>query len=121
MTATATLRHFWANDDFAQSVRDKAAQLEDGLERIVRKYRGGLRRRGRGLMQGIACVDGEVAGAICAEAFRRGLIIETSGPDDEVVKCLMPLVISEQELSRGLEIMDASFGVVLGRNLRAAS
>ncbi|MEE4302500.1 MAG: diaminobutyrate--2-oxoglutarate transaminase [Pseudomonadales bacterium] len=121
VTATATLQHFWASDDFARSVREKAALLEDGLERIVRKYRGGLRRRGRGLMQGIVCDNGEIAGAICAESFRRGLIIETSGPDDEVVKCLMPLVITEQELRRGLDIMDAAFGVVLGRNLRAAS
>ena len=121
VTATATLEHFWADDGFARSVRDRAAQLEDGLEAIARRHGGELKRRGRGLMQGIACADGESAGAICAEAFRRGLIIETSGPDDEVVKCLMPLVISEEELRRGLEIMAASFDAVLGESLRAAS
>ncbi|MEE4360479.1 MAG: diaminobutyrate--2-oxoglutarate transaminase [Pseudomonadales bacterium] len=121
VTATAMLEHFWADDDFAQSVRAKSSLLEDGLRRIARKYGGGLKLRGRGMMQGIACSDGETAGAICAEAFRRGLIIETSGPDDEVVKCLMPLVISEQELHRGLEILDAAFGVALGEDLRAAS
>ena len=121
VTSTAMLEYFWADDDFAQSVHTRSAQLEDGLKRIVRKYGGGLSHRGRGMMQGIACGDGETASAICADAFRRGLMIETSGPNDEVVKCLMPLIISAHELERGLSILDAAFGSALGRNLRAVS
>src|SRR5699024_11807159 len=59
--------------------------------------------RGRGLMQGIAChVDG-IAPEITSAAFERGLIMETSGADDEVVKFLTPLIIDEAGLKRSEE------------------
>jgi len=34
------------------------------------------------------------------------LIIERSGPNDEVIKCLMPLTIRSSELNEGLEILE---------------
>ena len=39
----------------------------------------------------------------CAE---RGLVIETVGPRDEVLKLLPPLVIADEELGRGLDILE---------------
>ncbi|HLR61972.1 MAG TPA: diaminobutyrate--2-oxoglutarate transaminase, partial [Lentibacillus sp.] len=68
---------------------------------------------GRGLMQGIAIGESALAGEICAAAFERGLIVETSGPEDEVVKFLPPLVIDAQGLKEGLGILEESIRDVL--------
>ena len=43
------------------------------------------------------------------EAFRRGLILETSGPEGEVVKCLCPLTIPDEDLRQGLGILKEAF------------
>jgi diaminobutyrate-2-oxoglutarate transaminase len=58
------------------------------------------------MFQGINCVNGELAGEITRKAFKRGLIIETSGADDHVVKFLCPLVISNENLARGIDIVE---------------
>ena len=71
--------------------------------------------RGRGLIQGIEFEDKSVACEISWEAFERGLIIETAGPSDEVLKALPPLTTDEEGLERGLEIMEESARAVLGR------
>jgi diaminobutyrate-2-oxoglutarate transaminase len=60
------------------------------------------------MFQGINCVNGEIAGAIARRAFAKGLIIETSGADDQVVKFLCPLVISDENLKRGINIVEQS-------------
>ena len=40
--------------------------------------------------------------------FILGLIIETSGAHDEIVKVLAPLVIDDAVLSAGLDILEAA-------------
>jgi diaminobutyrate-2-oxoglutarate transaminase len=58
------------------------------------------------MFQGINCVSGELAGEITKKAFNKGLIIETSGADDHVVKFLCPLIISDENLARGIDIVE---------------
>ena len=74
--------------------------------------------RGRGLIQGIECTEPDQADAICAAAFSNGLVMETSGVQGEVVKCLPPLVITEDEIEEGLGILRKS---VEGVALKAAA
>ncbi|MCG5102395.1 diaminobutyrate--2-oxoglutarate transaminase [Oceanobacillus alkalisoli] len=113
LAATEALT-YWDTDDFSENIKERADFLKETAESIVEKYpelNGEV--RGRGLMQGIAVhVDG-LAEEICSEAFKRGLIIETAGPKDEVVKFLPPLIIDEEGLSKGLEILEASIKHVL--------
>lgn len=113
LAATEALT-YWETDDFSRNIMERADFLKDTAEAIIEKYPElQAEARGRGMMQGIAVhVDG-LAEAICAEAFKRGLIIETSGPKDEVVKFLPPLIIDEEGLSKGLEILEASIEHVL--------
>ena len=47
------------------------------------------------------------------ECFERGLLVETSGPDDEVLKLLPALTITNDELDRGLDIIADSDAAVL--------
>ncbi len=75
-----------------------------------------LRLKGRGLMQGLECRNGDIASAISAEAFKRGLIIETAGNHSQVVKCFCPLTISEEDLLKGLNILEQSIAQVFKSN-----
>lgn len=109
ITATVAIETFWRDDAFAKAVRVKAAMITERLAAIVEANdKVELRLKGRGLMQGIDCGEGGLAAAVSKAAFARGMVIETSGPDDEVVKCLCPLTISEDELTRGLDILAQS-------------
>ncbi len=66
-------------------------------------------------MRGIDVVSGEIADKITGKAFENGLIIETSGPEGEVVKCLCPLTITDEDLLEALDILeDAVKSVVNG-------
>ncbi|MEX0923878.1 MAG: diaminobutyrate--2-oxoglutarate transaminase [Rhodovibrionaceae bacterium] len=115
VTAAVALETFWKDDAFAAEVRSKGELLRQRLEEIAKKYGGGkLSLRGRGMMQGIAFPDGALAGKVTERAFENGLMIETSGSDDEVVKCLCPLTISESELTRGLDILEAAIADAVG-------
>ena len=107
VTAKAAIEHYWSNDEFALAIQRKGRYVAQRLQAIVERYGdGGFSHCGRGMFQGINCVNGELAGEIAHKAFTRGLIIETSGADDHVVKLLCPLVISDENLVRGIDILE---------------
>ncbi len=109
VTAKAAIDTYWSDDRLAREICRKGRIIETRLEDIVREFGdGNLDARGRGMFQGINCVNGEIAGKITKEAYRRGMIIETSGADDHVIKLLSPLTISDANLERGLGIIEAS-------------
>ncbi len=113
VTASAALEYFWKDDSFSQSVQRKAELVTRRFKRMAEKYgQTELRLKGRGMMQGLECRNGDVAAAICREAFKRGLVIETSGNYSQVVKCFCPLTISEQELEAGFDILEASIAEI---------
>ncbi|HET7307069.1 MAG TPA: diaminobutyrate--2-oxoglutarate transaminase [Gammaproteobacteria bacterium] len=108
VTAAAAL-DFWADDRLTKGVEAKAAHITERLQAIAKRVSSlGASARGRGLIQGLAFEDKSTANAVSGEAFKRGLIIETAGIDDEVLKLLPPLTISEEELDTGLDIIEAS-------------
>lgn len=99
VTATAALREYWSDDEFASEVRCKAQHLTTRLRNIAEE--DGVthfKLKGRGLMQGLQCRDGEQAAQITSKAFERGLVIETSGSDSQVIKFLCPLTIEQRDL-----------------------
>ncbi|MCV7281999.1 diaminobutyrate--2-oxoglutarate transaminase [Mycolicibacterium flavescens] len=107
VTATAALQTYWANDSLAKSTADKGIMVRDRLDAIADKY-DGVSARGRGMAQGLKFENTDLAGEVCRAAFERGLLAETSGPADEVVKLLPPLTISENDLMSGLDILAES-------------
>ena len=116
VTATCALETFWRTGEFAEHVQARAAQMTEGLEAIAASSpAGALTRKGRGLMQGLSCADGDLASAISAACFDLGMVIETSGSEGQVVKCLVPLTISEEELATGLGILDQAVNQVVGK------
>jgi diaminobutyrate-2-oxoglutarate transaminase len=115
VSARVALETYWASTAFTDGVSTKSRMLRAELERIAADHADqGFVVRGRGLMFGLACdSDRTLAARISAEAFRRGLVIETSGAHDEVLKFLPALTISEDDLGRGLAIVRESLDAVL--------
>lgn len=121
VTATKALELFWETGAFETEVEQKSATLRRRLSEIVANNRIARRVKGRGMMQGIEMRDGDLAADICAHCFQNGLIIETSGAHDEVVKVLCPLTISDEDLDAGLTILaEAVAAVEAKRNKDAA-
>ncbi|WP_348626610.1 aminotransferase class III-fold pyridoxal phosphate-dependent enzyme [Mesorhizobium loti] len=121
VTARAALEHFWHTDSFAASVKEKGNLLKSRLDQITQKYDPSrVSAKGRGVMRGIDLKSGEIAGQV-STAFQRGLIVETAGPNDEVVKCQPPLVIAEDQLNQGLDILEHTIESVIGSTVSTAS
>ncbi|UOE44125.1 diaminobutyrate--2-oxoglutarate transaminase [Agromyces larvae] len=115
VSARVALETYWADDAFMRQVAAKSALLRGELEQIAAEHpEQGFTVRGRGLFQGLVC-DGDrtLAGRVSKEAFTRGLVIETSGAFDEVLKFLPALTITDDELRRGLAIVRESLAAVL--------
>ncbi len=109
ITARKAMEEYWRNDDLASEVARKGRMIRLKLEEMAADDKAGkLSVRGRGMMLGLDCVDGRLASKITERAFEEGLIIETSGSDGQVVKCLCPLTISDEQLKAGLRILQKS-------------
>lgn len=122
VTATAALDAYWQDSSFAESVENKAQILSKALKAISDKFGATQARlKGRGLMQGLECRSGEIAGKISRHAFEKNLIIETAGNRGQVVKCLVPLTISEENLKKGLKLLAESFDEVMRDKVSQAS
>ncbi|PTM59621.1 diaminobutyrate--2-oxoglutarate transaminase [Desmospora activa] len=100
---------FWETDTFTKETLRKGEKVKLALQRMADDHPElEAEVRGRGLMAGIAFGETDFASKVCKEAFTRQLIIETSGPDDEVAKLLPPLIIDDEGLDRGLAILEES-------------
>jgi diaminobutyrate-2-oxoglutarate transaminase len=78
--------------------------------------------RGRGLILGMEAVLPEIATMMAEGAYQRGLIIETAGAEDEVVKLLPPLVVTDEAIDRAIDILGDvadSFDQAMVDDLRA--
>jgi diaminobutyrate-2-oxoglutarate transaminase len=105
---------YWRDPAFERGVKQTADLVRERLEAIVDRFPGhGAHVRGRGLLVGIGWSDRTIAGRISQEAFSRGLVIETSGPQGHVLKLLPPLTISPAELEIGLDVIEKSVAAVV--------
>ncbi len=116
VTAKAAIDHYWSDEKFSREIKRKGEYVSKRLQAIVDIYgEGNFATRGRGMFQGINCVNGDLAGKITHKAFQNGLIIETSGADDHVVKFLCPLVISDENLAKGIDIVEQAIKEVCAK------
>ncbi|WP_316978803.1 diaminobutyrate--2-oxoglutarate transaminase [Shumkonia mesophila] len=113
VTATEALR-FWRDDALEHEVARKAGIVHARLDGIALRYQEVARPpvRGRGLIQGLPTASHAVARRIAGEAFARGLVLESCGPQHEVLKVLCPLTIADDDLAQGLDILDAAVAAV---------
>ncbi|MGN7380851.1 diaminobutyrate--2-oxoglutarate transaminase [Paenibacillus sp. SAFN-117] len=117
--AAAEALDYWESGSLEKEVSAKSERVRQRLEEIVRSNPSlQAARRGRGLFQGIAFPQPGMAEEVCAEAFQRGLIMETSGPDSEVAKVMPPLTVGHEALERGLDIFRDSVDAVSRRHVK---
>lgn len=119
VTARVAIEKFWSDDALQNDIGRRAAMIKETLETIAAMVPGAY-LKGRGMMRGVDVGSGDLAGEICARAFQNGLIVETSGSEDEVVKILAPLTISDATLKKGLNILiDAAQSVTINTKIAA--
>lgn len=121
VTAKAAIDHYWADDNLSRTVHQKSSLLKSRIESIASKIDGDCKQRGLGMMQGLACPSGEIAHHISREAFKHGLILETSGARGQVLKFLMPLNIPLELLHEGLDILEYSIDQLGGEGVYPTS
>lgn len=122
VTAARAIELFWRDAAFSRHIEARAAELKTGLEAIVDSAPPGLlERKGRGMMQGLSCPDGDFASAVSKACFERGLVIETSGSEGQVVKCLCPLIVDSEQLLEGLSILSQATSTVISKQYKAVS
>jgi diaminobutyrate-2-oxoglutarate transaminase len=110
VSAAIAIETFWKDDTLQKDVHRKAKIVHDALSAIASSYPAlKLQVVGRGLIQGIKSdVDHDFAKRVSKEAFAHGLIIETAGSNDEVLKFLPALTIDDAILQKGLDIVTAA-------------
>ena len=100
VTATTAIRKYWADDSFVHKIRERAATIEAALASLSSKT--GWQSKGRGLFRGLRAPSKQIAAKIQKTALGNGVVMETCGPDDEVLKLLPPLTIEDDILEDGL-------------------
>lgn len=120
ITAKVAIEKFWSDDSFQKELFEKSQFIHDALADLAAMVPNAY-LKGRGLMLGVDVGSGELAGEICARAYDKGLIIETSGSEDQVIKVLAPLTTSKETLRKGFNILlDAANDVLSIPNKIAA-
>ena len=112
VTATAALT-FWEDERLQKAVGKKGQMVQRRLEQMAKKLVPDAKVRGRGLIWGMEFSDPTLAPRVSRACFARGLVVETAGIDDQVLKLLPSLTIGEDELRQGLDVIEASLSAVL--------
>lgn len=100
---------------FLEHVRERGDQLRAGLVHLASDHPEVLDVRGPGLMVGVELTDAAIATALVDACRQDGhLLLMTAGVEGNVVRWMPPLVVTEEEMDRALEV----FGGAL-RDLRA--
>lgn len=112
-TATEALKRYWANPGFKDQIKRNASFMKAELDDIAASYqkRDGsklFKVKGRGLMIGLGCHNPLQAQYIKERCFNNQLILETCGPDDEVVKCFPALNAPKGTLKDAMRILRKS-------------
>ena len=106
VTGTAVLRVYWRDKALEQDTLAKGQRIAAALTALAGSVPGTLiQPRGRGLAHGLAFEYGELARKVSSAAFERGLLVETAGPEGEVIKLLPPLTVTDTEIDQGLALL----------------
>ena len=94
-----------------EQVQKKSALIKEFLEKEVISQDSRLQLRGIGMIWGVEFENIPIVGLadrVIEQCFSHGLIIEGAGRKNSVVKLMPPLVISEEDLLAGMQIIKQS-------------
>ena len=122
VTAKAAVEHYWSSDEFAKEVVEKGEYIGARFKSMAEAAGFTVAHpKGRGMMRGLAFANPSHAACITKLAFDKGLVVETAGSRDEVVKCLAPLTTPLEVLAEGLDIIEECMHEVLKSTPLAAA
>ncbi|KII76715.1 diaminobutyrate--2-oxoglutarate transaminase [Vibrio renipiscarius] len=122
VTAAHSLQMFWSDNALEENIAARSAQVSETLSLVMKRYPQLFeQQKGRGLMIGVECSCGETASLIARECFANGMVIETAGPNDEVVKFFSPLTITQSEMAQGMKIFEQAVDTVASKLIKKAS
>ncbi|WGW01906.1 diaminobutyrate--2-oxoglutarate transaminase [Vibrio sp. YMD68] len=122
VTATKAIETYWIDEQFSTHIKQCAILVSNTIEKVLARYPNQfVRKKGKGMMQGIETKSGELASEIGQSCFDKGLVIETAGPRDEVIKFFSPLTITQEELEYGLNLFESAVDAVISDQYQRAS
>merc|ERR1711971_270751 len=105
--AGLAVAQYMCDHDLLSNVQARGEQLTEGLADLAAKYPNILAdSRGWGLLKGIKIKDdaGVTAGELVGDAMKEGLLLVAAGPS--VVRFVPPLIVTEAEISKALELFE---------------
>ncbi len=102
-------------ENVEKEVLRKGDIVADFLKNEVCTLDSRISFRGVGLIWGVdfSEFDCDMTKPLIAECFKRGLIVERVGRDNNVLKLMPPLVIEDELLMKGLEILKESVKAII--------
>lgn len=115
MVAGLAALEMTVEQDIPAQVRRKEKIVKEYLDKEIKPLlKDKMEIRGIGLSWGIEFNDGKLARAVLDKCFEKKLIIELAGSYDSVLKIMPSLVIEDELLLKGLNIVKESIQEVIG-------
>lgn len=112
----AALENFWGKKDFWSLVEENSTLLRRELVQIQDNYQSQISRLEQiGMLAGIEFEDDQLARQVQRECFDAGMIIETCGPNDSVLKIMPPLNCNQESIIKGVSLLNHAVGEVIVR------
>ncbi|NRD75876.1 diaminobutyrate--2-oxoglutarate transaminase [Shewanella sp. VB17] len=107
--AAKEMLNYWRDDKFVTDIHEKSALIQTRLDQWVQDFPSlCLSVRGRGMVWGIEIQQEGLAKVLSSTLFKQGLLIETCGSKNNVIKLLPPLTIEIDLLNKGLNKIEGS-------------
>ena len=115
MVAGLAALEMTVEQDIPAQVKRKEKIVKEYLDKEIKHLlKNKMEIRGIGLSWGIEFNDGKLARAVLDKCFEKKLIIELAGSYDSVLKIMPSLVIEDELLLKGLNIVKESIQEVIG-------
>ncbi len=109
LVTAAAMCKMGSGRQFTAGLAETTVKLQGHLDRLAAKFPDFIvQKRGRGLLAGLKCCSQDLVARVHDLAFEGGLLIESSGPNRDVVKLFPPITITESELDRTITILNSA-------------
>lgn len=107
VTGATAMRAYWSDHALEGRSMTNGRRIHAALTDLACSVPA-ARARGRGMAYGLEFEQPGLGVKVAAAAFEFGLLVETAGSADQVVKLLPPLTVSHEELDHGLTLLGES-------------
>lgn len=98
--------NYWETDDLSSKIIASSRVIEEYFQADDQLKKFNL--RGRGLMRGIQLKNSEEAAILQQILFKNGILMDICGYNEDIIKIMPPINISQEDLLLGLEIINKS-------------